>query len=292
MYSIIVCSIRPEEAEVLRKSVSQTIGDGIPFEFIVYDNRGTGKGICQVYNECAERAKYDLLCFVHEDIEFLTDDWGRVLAEKLSESDCGIVGFAGSTVKTRTLTGWGSTAYYGIRQHYVQHRKRKDRLTVCNPSSEVYSQVVTIDGMCMFVRKDVWADIRFDDKLLTGFHCYDLDFSIACHMAGFRNWVAQNVLIKHMSVGSYTMGWYNSSVDLHAKWGDVLPIYIEQQTAEFKAAVEKKAIREWRARMGTYGIYEDCRSTSIVRYVLTHPFNRRSYRMVKGWIKYKRRKQR
>ena len=103
---------------------------------------------------------------------------------------------------------------------------------------------------------------------------------------------AQDILIKHMSVGSYTMGWYNSSVDLHEKWGKVLPIYIEQKTDEFKALVETKAVREWRARMGTYGIYEDCRSTSIARYVLTHPFNRRSYRMVKGWIKYKRRKQR
>jgi hypothetical protein len=292
MYSIIVCSIRPEEAEALRENIARTIGDGVPFEFIAYDNRGTGKGICQVYNECAERAKYSNLCFVHEDVEFLTQGWGRILVEKLSEPDCGIIGFAGSTMKSKTITGWGATTYYGSRQHFVQRRKKKDLFIVDNPAGEAYSQVVTIDGMCMFVRKDVWANLRFDDKMLTGFHCYDLDFSIACHMAGYRNWVAQEVLIKHMSVGNYTMGWYNSSVDLHEKWGAVLPIYIEQLSDEFKAVVERKTVKEWRSMMGTYGIYEECSSASVARYLLTHPFNRRAYRMVKGWIKYKRRKQR
>lgn len=30
----------------------------------------------------------------------------------------------------------------------------------------------------MFVRKDVWAKYPFDEELLTGFHCYDLDFTL------------------------------------------------------------------------------------------------------------------
>ena len=62
MISIITCSIKPHEAESLRKNIENTIG--VPFEFIAYDNRGTGKGICQVYNECAENARYENLCFI------------------------------------------------------------------------------------------------------------------------------------------------------------------------------------------------------------------------------------
>ena len=84
MFSIIVCSIRPNEAERLRKNIEETIG--VPFEFLAYDNRGTGKGICQVYNECAEKAQYPYLCFVHEDIEFTTNKWGEKIAEKLAVS--------------------------------------------------------------------------------------------------------------------------------------------------------------------------------------------------------------
>ena len=43
MISIITCSIKPHEAESLRKNIENTIG--VPFEFIAYDNRGTGKGL-------------------------------------------------------------------------------------------------------------------------------------------------------------------------------------------------------------------------------------------------------
>ena len=34
MYSIIVCSIRPEEAEALKANIQKTIGPDVPFEFI------------------------------------------------------------------------------------------------------------------------------------------------------------------------------------------------------------------------------------------------------------------
>ena len=44
MFTIIVCSIHPADAERLRANIEKTIG--VPFEFLVYDNRETGKGIC------------------------------------------------------------------------------------------------------------------------------------------------------------------------------------------------------------------------------------------------------
>ena len=116
MFSIIVCSIRPDEAERLRKNIEATIG--VPFEFIAYDNRGTGKGICQVYNECAENARYDNLCFVHEDVEFATENWGKLIAEKLSEKDCGVIGFAGSTIKSKAYSGWSSSSRSTMRTNY------------------------------------------------------------------------------------------------------------------------------------------------------------------------------
>lgn len=57
MYSIICCSVKPEAAEALRRNVAETIG--VPFEFIVFDNREKGYGLCRVYNLCAARARYD-----------------------------------------------------------------------------------------------------------------------------------------------------------------------------------------------------------------------------------------
>ena len=127
MFSIIVCSIRPAEAEALRQNIAATIGD-VPFEFIAYDNRGTGKGIAEVYNECASRAKYDLLCFAHEDIEFRSEGWGRDIASKLEEQGTGVIGFAGSTYKSAYPTGWLCTRRWGVRMNYVQGRGESEEL--------------------------------------------------------------------------------------------------------------------------------------------------------------------
>ena len=80
MYSIICCSVNPEEAAALERNIADTIG--MPFEFIPFDNREKGYGLCKVYNLCAERARYDFLCIVHEDVRFLTKDWGRLVVSQ------------------------------------------------------------------------------------------------------------------------------------------------------------------------------------------------------------------
>ncbi|MFR9597332.1 MAG: glycosyltransferase, partial [Rikenellaceae bacterium] len=104
MVSIIVCSINPELAESFRENVLATIG--VECEFIIFDNRGTGLGICEVYNRCAEQAKYDYLLFAHEDILFGTQNWGAIIIEKLSDPTTGAIGFAGCTVKSKRYSGW------------------------------------------------------------------------------------------------------------------------------------------------------------------------------------------
>ena len=215
MFTIIVCSIHPADAERLRANIEKTIG--VPFEFLVYDNRETGKGICQVYNECAEKAQYDYLCFAHEDIEFMTEGWGRKLAVKLQEEDCGVIGFAGNAMKSKFPAGWCSTPHYGTRMNMVQGGKT-DRSYKVNPYKEDFSTVVTSDGLCLFTPKCTWNKIRFDEHTLTGFHCYDIDFAIAAHVAGFKNYVCHTVLVKHFSHGNYDIRWWNENIKLHKKW--------------------------------------------------------------------------
>lgn len=287
MYSIIVCSIRSEEAEALRENVARTIGDGVPFELIAYDNRSAGKGICQVYNECAERAVYDNLCFVHEDVEFLTEGWGRILVEKLSEPDCGVIGFAGSMLKVKACTGWHSISRYGVCLNYVQRQKScktgklEDVLCVSNPRELSYSPVVPLDGMCQFVRKDVWNKVRFDQEFLRGFHCYDIDFTIAVYVAGYRNWVCHEVLIKHMSAGGYNEGWYEENVRLHQKWGGVLPLYAEDKLSVFtKKLYEFLAEVELTRFLIDRGLISKARPLYIWYYWFTHMFNRRVHKLL------------
>ena len=101
-FTLICCSVDPAAAEALRRNVAATIGE--PFEFDVWDNRGRNVGLCDVYDRCAERSGGEYLCFVHEDVRFLTEGWGARLAAKLCEPDCGVIGFAGSVLKLRRTT--------------------------------------------------------------------------------------------------------------------------------------------------------------------------------------------
>ena len=75
MFTIICCSVDPAAARRLEKNIAATCG--CPYEFIAYDNRINGDGLCKVFNRCAAAARYDMLCFVHEDVEFQTEGWGR-----------------------------------------------------------------------------------------------------------------------------------------------------------------------------------------------------------------------
>ena len=104
MFSVIICSISPERLAQTSKNIQETIG--LPCEIIGMDNRERKWPIARVYNEGARRARYPYLFFVHEDVKFHSQDWGQVIAGKLAEPDCGVVGFAGSKVKLKAYGGW------------------------------------------------------------------------------------------------------------------------------------------------------------------------------------------
>lgn len=220
MYSIICCSVKPESAEALRQNIAETIGT--PFEFIVFDNREKGYGLCRVYNLCAVRAKYDLLCFVHEDVSFRTSGWGQILAGKLSEESCGVVGFAGSIIKLKRLTGW-NTCGRDLRLNYIQFMRGGHHIRQVNPDKEEFSPVVTLDGLCLFVRRRVWEENPFDDVTFAGFHGYDIDFSLAV-ACRYTNYVCHVVQVEHFSEGSFSPAWLDSMKRLHAKWEKHLPM--------------------------------------------------------------------
>lgn len=215
-FTLICCSVDPAAAEALRRNVAATIGE--PFEFDVWDNRGRNVGLCDVYDRCAERSGGEYLCFVHEDVRFLTEGWGARLAAKLCEPDCGVIGFAGSVLKLRRTTAW----LHGVgdmRANYVQYHGGGRHLHAKNPGGTDFSPVVTLDGMCLVVRRDVWAATPFDGRTFPGFHCYDLDFTTAVFAAGRRNYVCNTVLVEHFSAGALLLRLARSARNLPPQMG-------------------------------------------------------------------------
>lgn len=284
-FSVIVCSIKPALAEALHENIASTIG--CPFEMLVCDNRNTGKGICAVYNEAAARATGDYLCFVHEDVLFHTAEWGSILARKLAEESCGVIGFAGSNTKLASLSGWSANSD-DVRQHYTQRlRSGRSRRFVSNPAGEEFSPSVCLDGFCLFVRREVWERSPFDEETFPGFHGYDLDFttSIACH---HRNYVCQIVEVEHISEGGFSEVWFEALKCYHEKHRPHLPLFAGwSPTPHQIAALERKSeayFIKFLLKMGLYKRGEGARA--IFRHIQKYPLHAQSWGLLLKGLKY------
>ena len=244
MFSIIICSISPERLSRLKENIQETIG--VEHEIIAIDNREIKWPIAKVYNEGARKARHPFLFFVHEDVRFHTTGWGEAIAEKLQEPDCGVIGFAGSKVKLKAYSGWGTKGEYSHMLMY-QGGLGKSYLAASHVyREEPFSEVITLDGLGLFVSKNLWKQYPFDETMLTGFHCYDLDFSLQIAISGqYKNYVCctPKVLIEHFSAGNYNKAWIEDTVRLHQKkWHAFLPIWtndIQLTPNELKQLEEK-----------------------------------------------------
>lgn len=226
MITIIICSISSDRLLDIKCNIDQTIG--VEYEIISIDNKEKKWSIAKAYNYGAKMAKYPYLLFVHEDVKFHSQGWGGFIIQKLMEPDCGVVGFAGAKVRLDCYSGWGYDGRYhvtylyqglgnGLAEFYVSHAYM----------NRPFSEVIVLDGLALFVKKDVWEQYPFDEELLTGFHCYDIDFTMQISVAHYRNYVccSNNCLIEHFSSGSFDKDWYSMTVRMHEKWRYLLPIY-------------------------------------------------------------------
>ncbi len=286
MISMIVCSVDPAKLEKFCENVLMTVG--CPCEFVVHDNRETGYGITHVYNLCAAKAKGEYLCFAHEDIFFRTPDWGERIVSLLQRPATGVVGFAGSTAKLAAYSGWGSMKQY-TRYNYIQRfRNGSIKYCIANPDKVSASPVIVLDGMCLFMRKEVWAETRFDEATFQGFHLYDLDISMAVGQK-YVNYVTNDVLLEHFSEGSYNQPWLDDTVRFHRKWADRLPFYLEKPNSRVSYFREIKMsflfIRMlMKKRVGSWDFIELCCREHVRRYY----WHITSLKLLQRLYKYKR----
>lgn len=225
MISIIICSINPMKLQLTLESIKATIGTD--YEIIVYDNRPNKRGICQVYNECANKAVGDYLCFVHEDVLFNTSDWGNILVGFVQNNkQCGVVGFGGGEFVSKFYLSWFGGCLRGrnisgVQCHYTLPDARNSEnyvRTIVNPLQEKFAPVITLDGYFLFCNKNVWEKIKFDEITFNGFHFYDQDFTFACYLNGYKNYVCHLIETIHLSRGNYSVDYYDSAKTFRHKY--------------------------------------------------------------------------
>lgn len=253
MISIVICSANAQALDQVKRNIESTIG--VPFEIIAFNNSDGKKGICEIYNEGALKAKSEILCFMHEDIELRTPNWGVKLIELFAKnSKLGLLGVAGGGYKSVVPSSWYNAdlekngEFYCCLIQGFKYTGRPDLYDYRNPKNEKLSRVACVDGCWMSTRKSIALKYPFDEKLLKSFHGYDLDFSLSVNQE-YEVAVTYEILLKHFSEGNFGQVWMEDTLKLHKKWSWILPVNTDQLEDKTLKRYERRAFKIFFQRM-------------------------------------------
>lgn len=208
MLSIIICSISTKEVDLIRKNISDTIGVNFNYELLVFDNNVAKYGITTIYNQLASKSKYSNLLFIHEDVAFITTNWGVKLIQLLQNKKNGIIGLAGSTYLPSVPSGWylHDEKYNNVYIH--QGFKYKEAPIRFDNQGKDLTPVYLLDGVFLAMRKEVWLEFPFNERL-GGFHAYDVDIcQRVC--SKYQNLFTNQIELLHKSEGKVDEIYFDS----------------------------------------------------------------------------------
>lgn len=209
MISIITCSINSNYLEKFRKSIDKTID--IEYEIVVIDNNLDKTSISKSYNKGAQIAKYENLVFIHEDVEFLNNNWGSSIVHILQNNKIGVVGIAGSTYLPSVPSGWylPDEKLNNVYIHQGFKYSKKD-VRFDNQGKDL-TPVYLLDGVLLAMRKEVWQEFSFNEKV-EGFHAYDVDICQRVS-AKYQNLFTNQIELLHHSEGKVDKSYFDTILE-------------------------------------------------------------------------------
>lgn len=252
MISIIVSSYREGLFTALSRNIEDTVGD-IDYEIVKIHNPGI-MGLCKAYNQGAIKAKYNVLCFFHEDILIHTPNWGAKIINHLKQVNVGAIGVAGGAYKSSLPSSWSNLKPYrglNIIQRFKDENRVSERFLVnCNDDKRF--QVVSLDGVFICTTKEVWKQHPFDELNFTGFHGYDIDFSLNVSQ-NYNVYVIYDVLVEHFSEGLPDKNWMEAAMTISSKWKQILPFACVELTDKQIKSFEKKSYKIFKRKLENLG---------------------------------------
>jgi hypothetical protein len=215
-------------------SVRATFAAGTGFEIECITIDGRRFDLFQGYNEGIRRASYDVLVFLHDDVQVLSNCLAFVRPlELLADPATGFVGVAGTCVMPRSGVWWevpvgsarGMTVYpargtFAVRWHVSPWFAAK------------FGRVAVLDGLFFMTRRAVLEQLGgFDATAYQGFHYYDVDTTFRATLAGLVNYCAP-IALHHMSTGRRSEEWERNRRIFLSRFGHELPYEVPVDAAE------------------------------------------------------------
>ena len=219
MISIIVCSRQPDITYDLRQNIKYTIG--VEYEIIVIDNSLQKYSIAKAYNEGVSKSNYPILCFMHDDIHFESNNWGLKCLDRFESNEIGAIGLAGSAYVTMLPGPWWKSGFN------CQHLYNKVDISYA-PITDNQLPIIVLDGFWMCIRKSLFEQIKYDEKIFNGFHFYDIDICMQIHQLGHSIISVYDIDIIHHSNGKLNMEWQKFALRFSSKWWKTLPASVKE----------------------------------------------------------------
>jgi tetratricopeptide (TPR) repeat protein len=236
--SVVIPSITPEKFARAADNFRRALAD-VDHEIIgIHDARS----MCEACNRGARQGRGEVVVFAHDDVELVAPDFAARLLDRLETFD--VVGVAG----TSRLVGPAWVAAGPPHVHgQVGYRAAGDRIEVVafGLAAAVRGGIQALDGCFMAARREVLAEVPFDEQSFPGWHLYDVDFSLSAWLAGFGVAVCADLLLIHQSRGRYDAQWQHAANAFVAKHRAVLPAATGLEPVRVQGIVVE-GVDEWR----------------------------------------------
>lgn len=218
--------------------IKETIGlNEDEYEVLVYVNDGE-IGLSKAYNKMLSEAKFRYVLFVHDDVEFLTPNWGEILIRKHKAAyDYSMIGLAGCKDIPASGKWWDSKHRYGIIKHTLGSNEWTTEYS--KDLRGVVEEVKLLDGLFLSVDKNLFDGF---DEDFDGFHFYDIG---TCVNVSYRKGVITDIRVKHNSIGELSPEWEKAKDKFMDKFKSEIGTYAQSKYIPFiedLTAYESKSV--------------------------------------------------
>jgi len=223
MISIICSSQEPKND--FKDHILKTCG--LPnAEFIFYENKGK-YSLTELYNKGLDESKFNIVVFLHHDIDVLNNNWGSKLLKHYERNkEFGILGVAGSKELPKSGQWWENrNKMYGQVSH--SHNGKTWLSKYSDSLGNKLNETVIVDGVFFSINKERIKE-RFDENV-SGFHFYDIDFCFNNFIKGVKIGVHYDIKILHHSIGQTNDEWEKNRILFSEKFKDNLPVTLNRE---------------------------------------------------------------
>lgn len=194
-------------------------------EIIGYENKNQFS-LTELYNKALDESKNDIVILIHDDIEFNTNKWGKIIVKLFDKNPTfGIIGLAGADHLEDGIWWKNKVNTYGQVYHTNEDRSKKWLSSFSGDLGNKLQDVVAVDGVFIAVHKDRIVN-KFDESY-EGFHFYDIPFCFSNYLDGVDVGVTTKIKITHFSVGPISENWKISKTQFEEQFKEHLPTKVE-----------------------------------------------------------------